>query len=503
MNAATYLNDSRISTSGLRVIILTEGGGALGMGHIGRCTALAVAFVEQGCALVMGVNSPPGICKAMPGYELTNGNWVQDPNLRKRLVDGADIVVLDSYLASAAIVHELASSTYKMVVIDDAARLAYPDNVVIVNPNIGAEAIYYHGLRNEHLLCGPQYAMLRSQFAMQRPHEYRKKIEHAVVTLGGSEQGARLVVICRAIRKLLPCVSITMIAPRSLDRSAVFAQLEGGPPIAVLQDLPANLIRDIFSDADFAISAAGQTVAELAWCGTPTLLSAIADNQRGIAQGWSAAGFAKQIPLPEEDNFLEALSDAIAALQTPEVRAERGMIGQKLVDGGGAGRVAKHLIAQCQSERVMVRQALPEDSRALLAISNQSDVRESSFTTKIIELDEHLNWFNHRLADPNCLFLVAQVGQRLGGQMRLDVAGDVATIAVSVDTSLRSLKVGATLFRESVAKLREHCPEVRQIKALIRADNAGSVAFFRRLGFERTALSVIGGTMAEEYRYQM
>jgi spore coat polysaccharide biosynthesis predicted glycosyltransferase SpsG len=97
--------------------------------------------------------------------------------------------------------------------------------------------------------------------------------------------------------------------------------------------------------ADLAVSAAGQTLFELAATGAPTLAIAVADNQRPQLEALGAAGVV--IPVTAE-TLAPRLATVAEDRAMRQALAERG---QALVDGLGADRVAHAILEMIFARR--------------------------------------------------------------------------------------------------------------------------------------------------------
>lgn len=148
---------------------------------------------------------------------------------------------------------------------------------------------------------------------------------------------------------------------------------------------------------------------------------------------------------------------------------------------------------------LVIRSAAMEDRDSLLAITNQEDVRRSSFRSEPISSEEHYSWFERTINDSSTLFFVAAVGTRLAGQMRIRKTGTDSDISISVDLAFRRMGIGRKLVEEGRLILLNDHPEVRLLSARIRMDNPPSIQFFERIGFEISGNAVIAGVEAAIY----
>ena len=117
----------------MKVLIVTEAKRDTGLGHLTRCAALYYAFRRKGVVpeyIVNGDSSSRGLLTVRK-YKVFN--WLKN---KQRLFDeikGADIAVMDSYLADIDLYKKISGLVKTPVYLDDEKRLDYPGGIV-VNP---------------------------------------------------------------------------------------------------------------------------------------------------------------------------------------------------------------------------------------------------------------------------------------------------------------------------------------------------------------------------------
>ncbi len=102
-------------------------------------------------------------------------------------------------------------------------------------------------------------------------------------------------------------------------------------------------------EADLAISAGGQTLYELACVGCPTVAVQTADNQNGQLCVFEESGFLRIVGCGEASTTVEGIAETVGdLLANPQVLARMSLVGQRLIDGQGALRVARVLLAEVE-----------------------------------------------------------------------------------------------------------------------------------------------------------
>jgi len=294
------------------VVLIADGGAEVGLGHLSRCSALAVALRQEGAvvrALGLGLQAP------LQRY----GVWweaVDKPNPA-----GADAIVLDSYRATEELRASLASSAPLVAFADDDRELAEAALVVRSGAASGREGE----------LAGMDYACLGPEYWSIPPRGARPDVERVLVATGAGDHtgaGPRLATL---IKEAMPRREMTLVR-------GPYA-----PPVDVPEGVrtvsaPDGMF-DLLVEADLVVSAAGQTMLEALAVGTPCIVLVTAENQRRQADELREIG-----ALTVADTAEHTALAATELADDYEARRRQALLGPRMVDGQGATRTAEAVI---------------------------------------------------------------------------------------------------------------------------------------------------------------
>ncbi|MGH9831224.1 MAG: GNAT family N-acetyltransferase, partial [Blastocatellia bacterium] len=118
--------------------------------------------------------------------------------------------------------------------------------------------------------------------------------------------------------------------------------------------------------------------------------------------------------------------------------------------------------------------------------ANDPVVRAASFSSDPIPWEAHVEWFEEKLRDANCLILIAQDGlDALVGQVRFDLKNEFeAVINLSIGSNHRGRGFGSRLISSAVDRLFQSTA-VQTVHAYIKTDNQASVLSFERAAFNK------------------
>jgi spore coat polysaccharide biosynthesis predicted glycosyltransferase SpsG len=253
---------------------------------------------------------------------------------------GADALVVDSYAFASDDLRALGEGRV-VVVFDDAADRELPVDVVI-NGGAGAGRLAYRGGPRTRYLLGPHYLALGPEFAEAAPRTIHDHVRRALLTIGGADPGRITARLVRGAIGGLGAITLdVVVGPLVEDVAAVREAVRSTPGRVTLHESPKHL-RDLMLAADLAITGGGQTVYELAATGTPMVAIRLAENQRLNIEAMQAAGVLEYAGDVHDAALETGLVAALATLAADTARrAEMSRRGRGVVDGRGAGRLAR------------------------------------------------------------------------------------------------------------------------------------------------------------------
>lgn len=306
---------------------------ASGLGHARRCLNLAAELVALGEAPAFLVDGPDPLAELVDPLGATSRHGPLDELLGAAAAAGG-VVVVDSYSVGAAAVARLAAAPPAVVVVDDLADRPLPVDVV-VNAAIGIDPGRYDVAPATELLLGPAYALLRPGLRLLDPH-VEGPPRHVLVTMGGGDLDPAPV--ARAIHDAAPGLALDVVVGR------YGASLGELPAAATLWRDPDMEAR--FAAADLVVCAGGQTCYEAVAAGRPTVVLTTAANQRPQVEGLEQAGAVVVAGDAGDPAARERAGAAIAGLaEDQRLRSRLVTAGRALVDGAGAARVARRIVA--------------------------------------------------------------------------------------------------------------------------------------------------------------
>lgn len=348
----------------------------IGAGHFMRCLALADALrlhghhctflcralpVEyarmlegQGHALCMLDSVPlPGADDGPP--VLAHAHWLgnsqaADAAACKRSADGTryEWLVVDHYALDERWERALRPIATRILAIDDLADRKH-DCDFLLDQNMGrCEADYTALVPTDcRVFAGPQFALLRPDFAALRPGSVLRRtdgdVRQVLVTMGGVDAGNASTRVLEALDHAPlhdDCRVVVVMGAQAPWLAAVRAR-------AALAKFPTEVLvnvtnmAELMAASDIAIGAAGTSALERCCIGLPTLAMVLAQNQHPGACALAETGAV--LLLDGGERFAATLVEGIVALQDKQAMRAMQRACLAVSDGNGIARLVSHM----------------------------------------------------------------------------------------------------------------------------------------------------------------
>jgi UDP-2,4-diacetamido-2,4,6-trideoxy-beta-L-altropyranose hydrolase len=493
----------------MRVLFRTDASQRIGLGHVARCLTLAESLRERGVQTgfitrrnqgdsidlvsdhgipVLELPSLESTIDAGAGYAAWLGVSQEidaEQTIEALRGEPTDVLVVDHYGIGARWERLVRPYADTLMVVDDLADREH-DCDILLDQNYSASGggDRYAGLVPEgcRMLIGPRYALLRPEYLHHRASfdQRPRKPPRVFVFLGGADPDNVTGMALEALSEpnLLGTEVDVVVGASNPHRDALVKQASDRALTRVHGPRPH--LADLMAAADIAIGAGGGSMWERMCVGLPSVVIAIADNQRPACEALAEqgltryAGFHRQVTV---ESLNHELSGILQSDQEQQSHSERCRL---LVDGLGTLRVSEIIDATDDTE-LRLRPALESDVELFFAWANEPSVRAQALNPSAIPWSRHRSWFAAKLIDPACQMFVLEARNLPVGQIRFDREGDHARVDYSLDVIARGRGWGARLVSMGAKRLHDAGPAI--LLAEVKEENAASLAVFGRLGF--------------------
>jgi UDP-2,4-diacetamido-2,4,6-trideoxy-beta-L-altropyranose hydrolase len=306
----------------MKVVIRVDASVHIGTGHVMRCLTLANALRACGATVTFVCREHEGhLCEHLdasgfsvcrlpaPDGAATRPRrddyvaWLgvpQDVDAEQTLAcchrddAPADWLVVDHYGLDVTWENRVRSLALHTLVIDDIADRRHSCEILLdQNLNRHPEQ-RYRSLTPDHcrLLLGPQYALLREEFAVAAS-ELRQRsgdVGRILIFFGGTDPSGETLKACRAVAgEISNNVTVDVVVGAVNRRCEDITRFCRNDARFRYHHRISNMA-ELIRDADLAVGAGGTTAWERTFLGLPTLTIAVAKNQVDGTEALAAQG---------------------------------------------------------------------------------------------------------------------------------------------------------------------------------------------------------------------
>lgn len=482
----------------MKVSIITEGFENTGHGHITRCLSLYQAFEEHNIFPTIYVNGDKHAQSLLINCRYEIFDWLTHPAKLITEIKNSDIIIIDSYLAGKEYYTHFSKLASYSLFIDDNLRIEYPEGIIL-NGTINSEHFSYN-INGSEFLLGAKYIPIRKEFWNVQARTINKEVSSLLITFGGQDVRNLTPRILQSLNENFPSLRKNVVIGSGFKNKEKIEALKNNY-IEFHYSPDAEQMRDLMIESDIAVTAAGQTLYELAVTGTPTIAVAVADNQMNNIREWEKQGFLLNIILHNDRLFLRKINDELEILSGVSIRKKLCKIGKNNVDGQGSRRVVSYMIEKvCETNGFYFRNAVESDSEIVYKLSNDPTVRQNSINTQPIGWEEHQQWFTKKVAqDDYRFYLVFDKKNSFIGQIRFELMDGSAVTSISISSEFRGKGLSKKIIKGVCSRIFSEILSLKNIIAYIRPENNVSINSFLSSGFILSGDEIINGHIFMKY----
>ncbi len=283
-----------------RALFRADASAQIGGGHVMRSLVLADGLAANGWCCVFACRAetlstvPVLADRAYTLVELQTEDEAAE--LADKLPGPVDLLVVDHYHRDVVFHKACRPWVDRILVIDELADRQY-DCDILLDQTINRVADDYRGLVSGHchLITGPDFCLLRPEFAEQRVAAVNRRqqitgIEKILVSFGAVDGNNLTGLAIQALQDAECTADIDIILGANAVHASAVGKLAADSPCQVSLHTQVNDMAAWIARADLAIGAAGMSTWERCCLGLPSLVIVDAENQRLNAEGLQAAG---------------------------------------------------------------------------------------------------------------------------------------------------------------------------------------------------------------------
>ncbi len=457
------------------IYIRTDGGPKIGLGHLVRCIALANMLREQFSITFFCKSIPQGISKEI---EIQGFGLVQVENESEFLntLNSSLIVILDGYQFESLFQKAIKDTGASLVCIDDLHdRKFYAD--LIINHAPGVRSVDYLAQPYTQFALGLDYVMLRPAFLKQaKLKRQSNKLETILVCFGGADPKNITKIALEEIISFNEFKKIIVITGPSYSFVETIQPIfKIDSRISYFHDIDEKELLKLMTEADVSLVPSSGILYEVISAGSMAVTGMYVNNQNDIYQEMVKLKGIFDAKTFKREEIKSALVELLAI-------KEKCNFENQCLFGDSDTRLIKIFNQILDRKNLVLRRAEPADLDITFKWASDSNVRAFSFSKQIISYEEHKQWFDKKLIDKSCVFLMAYYGNEIIGNVRFDIEEGKAIISYLLDPVYHGRGLGTAVLSSGLEYLsRENA--IIEFSGLVMKQNLPSIKAFERLGF--------------------
>lgn len=331
------------------IYIRTDMNNQIATGHVMRCLAIADALRqldENVIFLLADKEAVPLIESRGFNHIILNTQW---DNMDDEIPVILSIIktkkinklLIDSYKVTKNYLSQLSEVT-NTIYIDDLNAFDYPVNTIICYANYWNKFYARQKKSTKQLLLGTEYVPLRKGFWYCQSKQIKKEADRLLILSGGTDPYNFLERFLEEF-DTKQFYSIDVICGRYNMRYNMLYERYKNTNVIIHKAV--SYIEKYMKKTDLAISAGGTSLYELCAVGTPTISYSFADNQLYNVKKFHEDNIISYAGDLRNDDIIKKMVEVIIKYKNDcQLRKDRSLKMQKLVDGKGSIRLARKLI---------------------------------------------------------------------------------------------------------------------------------------------------------------
>ncbi|MBG0859631.1 MAG: UDP-2,4-diacetamido-2,4,6-trideoxy-beta-L-altropyranose hydrolase [Bacteroidales bacterium] len=459
------------------ILIRADGDGRTGLGHLVRCSALA-QMLKDDFDIIFYSRFIPGSL----AFELRrNGfNVVRITNEKDFLasITPDKIIIIDGYDFDTDYQRTIKYKDAKLICIDDLHDKEFMADLII-NHTPGVKPKDYMAQPYTQYALGPEYVLLRPVFLEQaKKNRQVDKVETVLICFGGADPDGLTLKALITVSEFKKFNRIVVITGAAFNRKSEFDKiLVSDPRISYRHNLSERQMVEALVDSDLAIVPSSGILFEALVAGCVVIAGMTTSNQKYLYESLRGTGLFIDANSFSNNELSKAISTAL--WDRPN--------STKIIDGKSKERILK-LTNQLYNELLItLRDVNKEDKDLTYGWASNQEIRRFSFNRHPISFKEHTEWFNRKINDPSCLYLIADYKGESIGSIRFDITEGEAVINYLLNPEYQGKGFGLVILKKGIERLmKEKLSSLNPLKILIgevMKDNIPSIKSFNRLGF--------------------
>jgi len=344
-----YQTSRKDANDNKTIIIWTEGGKKIGMGHVCRCLVIAKELRKNGTDILFLINNDPAVIDRINRegfrYEVASLSEVDLVNIVNKTPEA---VLIDTKKPIAHLIKQIKQEQPvkpKIILMDNTTSARLEADMVIYPAAIFENNLNWDGFRGK-VFGGADYVPVARSYIRARRKAKLLQLKspyQVLVTMGGSDPNNLTYKIVSSLLEISELINIKVIIGPAFSPDALLDRIEKQkfPNVEFIRN--EEDLSSIMCESHVALTALGTTLYELAAVGVPAIIISNYEEDNQDIDSYKKLGV--HLPLGyyglvQPEMIRNAIKSLLFNQEYWEMMRNEGW---KIIDGKGTERIARLL----------------------------------------------------------------------------------------------------------------------------------------------------------------
>lgn len=330
---------SKEKIQNFKFLFIVDGNHKIGLGHVYRSIHLSNEILKNNHEILI-------LTKDKIAKKIISKN--QPCILYSKLNDKKIKFILESFNPDLIILDKLEEKLHNIKFLKKYSKILAIDyigkNYELIDYGIN---FLYPSSKIKNSFSGFEYSILKKEFSKGKKFTPKKSVKSIIILQGGSDTYCFIPKIILALNRINSSFKITVVTGASFECNMTLkkALLKNTKPIQILHNV--SNMHDVMKNHDLAITAAGNTLLELACIGVPSVIVCGERFEIETAKILERYHFGINLGFGKNISIKKISHEVNNLILNYNLRLSMSSNGKKLVDGNGSKRIVSILEDIC------------------------------------------------------------------------------------------------------------------------------------------------------------
>jgi spore coat polysaccharide biosynthesis protein SpsF len=325
------------------IIIWTEGGKEIGLGHLSRCMTIAQQIKKKCSDVLFFINDDPSIVNRVSkegfDYEIASLNKIDLP---VTITGNTDVVLIDTKKPIVELVKHLKASGHRVILVDNVTHARLKADIALYPTAIFEKSLNWDDFKGK-VFYGADYVLISESFILERQKAKDLKFQspyQVLVTMGGADPNHLTYKVVSSLLEFKELINLKVVVGPAFLHDDRLDKIEKRKYSNIEFIRNVKDMSSLMAESHIAITAVGITIFELAYMGIPSIIIANYETDDVDMDLLKKLGCVLLLDYYENVSDVDIRKSLELLVTNKKLWEAMSKKGKTLIDGHGAERIA-------------------------------------------------------------------------------------------------------------------------------------------------------------------